>query len=101
MNILELKSIINSGLSDDIIKSQIIDSIAKDENVIPVVMTILEREREFKKDMLEEMNLLLSKAHVGLDNNKFNENNFIENEIIEFYKKYKGYIGHCFKNIFK
>jgi hypothetical protein len=101
MDILELKSIINSGLPDDVIKTEIINSLAKDENIIPIIMRILERERQFKKEIHEEMNVLLSKAHVGLDNNKFNENNFIENEIIEFYKKYKGYIGHCFKNIFK
>ena len=100
MNLQELKSIINSGLPDDVIKSEIINSLAKDENVIPVVMKILERERQFKKQIHEEMNLLLSKAHVGLDNKKFNDKNFMQKEIIEFYKKYKGYVGHCFKNLF-
>ena len=49
MNVQELKSIINSGLPDDVVKSEIINSLAKDENVIPVVMRILEREREFKQ----------------------------------------------------
>jgi hypothetical protein len=101
MNLQELKSIINSGLPDDVVKSKIINSIAKDENVIPVVMKILERERQFKKEIHEEMNVLLSKAHVGLDDNKFNEGNFMQKEIIEFYTKYKGYIGHCFKNLFR
>lgn len=100
MNLQELKSIINSGLPDDVVKSEIINSLAKDENVIPVVMKILERERELKKEIQTEMNLLLSKAHVGLDNKKFNDKNFIQKEIIEFYTKYKGYIGHCFKNLF-
>jgi hypothetical protein len=100
MNLQELKSIINSGSSDDVIKSEIINSLAKDENVIPVVMKILERERQFKKEIHQEMNLLLSKAHVGLDNKKFNEEDFIQKEIIEFYTKYKGYVGHCFKNLF-
>jgi hypothetical protein len=100
MNIKELKSIINSGLPDDVIKSEIINSLAKDENVIPVVMRILERERQFKKEIHEEMNVLLSKAHIGLDDKKFNEGNFIQKEIIDFYTKYKGYVGHCFKNLF-
>ena len=88
MNIKELKSIINSGLSDDVIKSEIINSLAKDENVIPVVMRILERERQFKKEIHNEMNVLLSKAHIGLDDKKFNEGNFIQKEIIDFYTKY-------------
>ena len=100
MNLEELKSIINSGLPDDVIKSEIINSLAKDENVIPVVMRILECEREFKKEIHNEMNLLLSKAHIGLDNKKVNSDNFMQKEIIEFYTKYRGYVGHCFKNCF-
>lgn len=100
MNIKELKSIINSELPDDVIKSEIINSLAKDENVIPVVMKILERERQFKKEIHQEMNVLLSKAHIGLDDKKFNEGNFMQKEIIDFYTKYKGYVGHCFKNLF-
>ena len=100
MNIKELKSIINSGLPDDVIKSEIINSLAKDENVIPVVMRILERERQFKKEIHNEMNVILSKAHIGLDDKKFNNGNFIQKEIIDFYTKYKGYVGHCFKNLF-
>ena len=99
MNLKELKSIINSGLSDEVIKSEIINSLAKDENVIPFIMKILEREREFKKEIHSEMNLLLSKAHIGLDNKKFNEGNFMQKEIIEFYTKYRGYVGHCFKKM--
>ena len=86
MNLQELKSIINSGLSDEVIKSEIINSLAKDE-------------RQFKKEIHEEMNLLLSKAHIGLDNKKFNSDNFMQKEIIEFYTKYKGYVGHCFKKL--
>ena len=50
MNLQELKSIINSGMPDDVVKSEIINSLAKDENIIPVVMKILERERQFKKE---------------------------------------------------
>lgn len=100
MNIEELKTIVNSDLPIEVMKSEIINSLAKDENVIPVVMQILEREREFKKELQTEMNLLLSKAHVGLDDKKFNSGDFMQKEIIEFYTKYKGHIGHCFKNLF-
>lgn len=101
MNIKELKEIINSSLPEEIIKSEIINSIAKDENAIPTIMLILERERKFKKQISDEMNLLLSKAHTGLDNRKFNDGDFMQKEIIDFYTKYKGYVGHCFKNLFK
>lgn len=101
MNLEELKTIINSDLSDTVKKSEIINSLAKDENVIPVVMRILESEREFKKEVQTEMNLLLSKAHIGLDEKKLNKGDFIQKEIVEFYTKYKGVVGHCFKNLFK
>lgn len=100
MNIKELKSIINSSLEDDIIKSEIINSLARDENVISDVMKILERERQLKKSIHDEMNILLSKAHIGLDNKKFNEDGFIQKEIIDFYRRHKEYVGHCFKNLF-
>ena len=100
MNLKELKSIINSDLPDEVIKSEIINSIAKDENVIITIMKVLESERKFKSEMYSEMNLLLSKSHIGLDNKKYNQNNFMQKEIVEFYTKYRGYVGHCFKNLF-
>ncbi len=77
MNIKELKEIINSSLPEEIIKSEIINSIAKDENAISTIMLILERERKFEKQISDEMNLLLSKAHTGLDNRKLNDGNFM------------------------
>lgn len=100
MNLQELKTILNSGLADEIIEYKIIDVLAKDENVISTILMIIERERNFKKEIQTEMNLLLSKAHVGLENKKFNSGDFIQKEIVAFYTKYKGYVGHCFKKLF-
>jgi|ERR1035437_142744 hypothetical protein len=100
MEIEELKSIINSG-DEEYIKHAIIVYLAKDEGAILLMMKILEQERQFKKEVSQEMNVLLSKADIGLDDNKFNENGFIQKEILAFYTKYKGVVGHCFKNLFK
>lgn len=100
MNIKELKLIINSGLPDEVIKKEVIKSISMDEDVIPIVMKILEQERQFNKEVHSEMNVLLSKAHVGLENKKLNEGGFIQKEIVDFYIKYKGRVGHCFKKLF-
>lgn len=100
MNLHELKSILNSGLTDEIIEYKIIDVLARDENIIPTILMIIERERKFKYEIQTEMNLLLSKAHLGLENKKFNSDNFIQKEIVDFYTKYKGYVGHCFKKNF-
>jgi len=100
MDINEIKDIVNSELfSDEAKESKIIDCLAKDENVIPLVMTILRREREMKSEVLTEMNLLLSKAESGLENPKLNAGGFMQKEIAEFYKKYKNVVNHCFKDI--
>lgn len=99
MDIKKLKEVINSNLPDDYIEAKIINILSKDENVIPMMLSVLQNEREIKKEISMEMNVLLSKAHIGLDNKKFNKGNFMQNEIIEFYTKYKDHIGHCFKNL--
>lgn len=100
MDIQELKTILNSELPDEIKKSEIINCLSKDEQVIPVIMSILEREREFKKELQSEMNLLLSKAHTIIDVPNLNKDGFVQKEIIKFYTKHKNYIGHCFKKLF-
>lgn len=100
MNIDKLKTIINSEWSDEMKERGVINLIAQDENVIPVVMKILESERIQKKVLLDDMNLLLSKAHVGLEDPKFNDGGYMQREIVEFYTKYKKYVGHCFKKLF-
>lgn len=100
MEIQELKEILNSGLPDDLKKIKVIDSLAKDEEFIPNMMLILKREREIKKEIHDEMNLLLSKSHIALDSKELNKNGFIQNEIVAFYAKYRDYVGHCFKKLF-
>lgn len=102
MNLDKIKLIVDADyLSYENKEFQIIECLSKDENVIPLMLKILEREREFKEDCLLDMNYLLSKADVGLDNKKFNKGNFIQKEIYDFYLKYKGFVGHCFKILFK
>ncbi len=100
MDFKKLTIIINSSLPNEVKELQIIDCLSKDKNVIPLIMKILDREREVKKEISQEMNVLLSKTHLALDNPKYNEDNFMQKEIIEFYTKYKDQIGHCFKNLF-
>lgn len=99
MDLERLKEILDSGMADDIKEFAIINTLSKDEKVIPMLMEILQREREYKKEVSIEMNLLLSKADTGLDNPKFNEGGFMQKEIYEFYKKYRDVVGHCFKSL--
>ena len=108
MNLDEIKEIINSDLPDEIKESQLIESIANDENAVPNIMLMLAFERKTNKNLLMDMNLELSRAHIYIDmkpegkqetKDSFNKA-FIMDEIAKFYIKYKGKIVHCF-NRFK
>ena len=45
------------------------------------------------------MNYVLSLADTVIDEPKRKEGSDIQNKILDFYKKYKGVVGHCFKNL--
>lgn len=98
MNLERIKEIINSEISNGDKEFLILKTIAADKRAIPIILEILNHEREQKNEMLTDMNLLLSKADVGLDDQKYNKDGFMQKEIAAFYKKYKNKIGHCFKN---
>lgn len=99
MNIDKIKEIIALNLPDAITRAQIIDCIASDENVIPTVMDILNAEREFKKQIMNEMNSLLSLSESSLETPKLNIEGFVQRDIMKFFKKYADVKGifHCFK----
>ena len=99
MNINRIREIINYPLSDEMISSAIIEEIAKDKNVITTVLMMLSAERDMDKELISNMNLLLSKSLVGLEEPKFNKEGFMQKEIRELYAKYKGVIGSCFKEL--
>lgn len=108
MDLDGIKEIINGNLPEEIKVSQIINLIAEDENVIPTIMLMLASERKTNKNLLMDMNLELSRAHIYIDmkpegkreaKDNFNKA-FILDEITKFYIKYKGKIVHCF-NRFK
>jgi hypothetical protein len=106
MKLKEIKDVLDSDIPDDSKRYAILKLIAKDENAIPDILEILDYERKSKKALLENINLLLSKAHVGLevakyDKNSLNSDGFIQREIMQFYLDNKGTIGHCFKNMDK
>ena len=99
MNLEALKHILNSEDSNEGKESAIIQTLSMDENVIPLIMEVLEGERKRKKKMSEDMNVLLSKAHCGLEEPNINKDGYMQKEIVDFYIKYKDFVGHCFKNL--
>lgn len=97
MNLNKIKEIIEMPLiSEADKKNLILNEISKSDDVIPTILMILNSERERNNELVSTMNLLLSKADVGLKEPKLNEDGFMQKEISEFYDKAE--IKHCFKN---
>lgn len=99
MNLEKIREILNAGYPDDFTEKLIIDTLSKDEQVIPLIMDILAYERRRKKKILSEINFQLSRAHLTIEKPAINNNHFVENEIIKFYHNNKDQIGHCFANM--
>lgn len=97
MNLNKIKEIIEMPLISKADKeSLIITEISKNENVVLTILRILNAERERKNELVSTMNLLLSKADIGLKEPKLNEGGFMQKQISEFYDKAE--VNHCFKN---
>ena len=104
MDIKTIKSIVNSDSPNNIKEMLIIRELSADKNVIPMIMEILQTERKSQKELVQDLNLELSRAHIYIDmrpeskkevKEGFNKG-FILDEIAKFYIKYKGKITHCF-----
>lgn len=99
MNLKTIKAILNEDmLSDDHKESLIFHEMSKDSKVLPRLLAILDEERQRNKEIMRDMNALLGKADVALDNKKLNKDNFIQREVKEFYVKWKDIISHCFRD---
>lgn len=98
-------------LEEEMFKKAVFDYIADDESIIPNMLGILSSERAVKKELLSEMNLELSRVSATMEmehewddstpkKRKTNERQkqWIYNQVIVFYHKWKDRIGHCFMN---
>ena len=104
LQVKEIKKIVNSNLPEAVQAMQIINVIASYENAIPIILEILQSERQSKSELVQDMNLELSRAHIYIELLKesseereegFNKS-FVIEKITEFYSKYKGMVRHCF-----
>lgn len=114
MDIEKIRQIVNNEQSPvDHMENGIIQVLAKDQNVIPMILKIIEVERNKKDELIMDMNLELSRAEVHIKNPtlasginstkekdyplKFEQaKEYVLNHITAFYVKYKGVITHCF-----
>lgn len=104
MNLKLIKDVINSTQLDDAAKERlIIGVLAKDENVVPLILSILEVERKENKELILDSNLELNRALVTLNDDKIGKKGaivelpFVIGEIKKHYLKWKHKIKCCFK----
>lgn len=99
MNLKEIRYVLSLSVPDDVMEKMIIRVLSEDKKVIPLIMEILDYERSTKQELLGEMNMQLSRAHLGLEKPKINKDHFMDKEILNFYLKNKKHVGHCFKDL--
>ncbi len=97
MDLGKIKLIVNSG--HPLWDKMLLEEIAKGDDAMSVIIELLDNERKRKKELIDKLNLLLSKADCGLDNPKINKDGFMQKEIEKFYLDNKLFVGHCFKNL--
>lgn len=98
MDIKKITEIVNETMIDsDTKRLMIINVIAEDIEAINDVLEILGRERRQRKEMISDMNNLLSKADAALDAPKLNKDGFIQSEVKELYTKWSSVIKHVWK----
>lgn len=105
MDINKIKQVVNSSVITDAQKeSYILSILSEDKNVIPMILGILDAERDTNRDVLLETNAELSRALVVLKDNNLKWNKkiiadpeWVVGEIIKHYQKWKGYVKCNFK----
>lgn len=104
MDIKQIRNIIKANFRDEITEKLILSVIADDKEAIPTILNILQAERERKEELLLDTNSELSRALIVLKdkNLKYNKKivvdpKWVVEQIINHYKKWKDYIGCCFR----
>lgn len=100
MDINKIRTIVNTNngiITESEKRGLIIAVIAEDPRAIPDILYVLDAERRKKKELISELNTLLSKADAALDATRLNKGGFIQKEVKQFYVKNKDYITHNWK----
>lgn len=104
MDLKKIKEILDIDTAPDEVKeSAIIDVLAEDKNLIPILLIILQTERSQKKEAILECSLALASSHMYINDTKVTGKkrtigrDCVLDMIKDFYEKYKGKIDHHFR----
>lgn len=101
MDIQNIRDIVSQNYSDEITEQLIIQDFAEDKNAIHKIMKVLDFERRTNKELIQDMNLELSRLHRMYENPKIggkDRDKFVNENINSFYKKWRGKIRHYFNS---
>lgn len=99
MNIQKISAICCQPIPDELRAKKVLEEISKDPKAIQYVLELLDNERTKNKEVMSEMNLLLSQADTIIDTPKLNTDNFFSKKVVKFYEDNKDHnvVFHCFK----
>lgn len=103
MNLKNIQNALSAPLSDDIKERLILIEISKDKNAIPKILEMLDNEREETSELVDDLNLEVSRLDMMFKepklggNTKLERNNFRESNVNNLYQKWSHRIGHLFK----
>lgn len=96
MNLKALAEVLKLEVPDQVKKDKILRILSSDENTIVYLLRILDHERDANKELISDLNLELSRAHVHILSPKLMKKIFTLNNIELLYIKWKEKIKHCF-----
>lgn len=109
MDLKKIEEVLQAPVDDKMKRAAILETIAMDKDAIKDVLEMLQEERSKNNEMIIEMNLNLSRAHIFIEEYtpevvklkkdekpKTFDKYFVIDRISEFYIQYKNYINHCF-----
>lgn len=98
MDLAKIRAVLLSQLPADIQEKKILDIISEDGRALEYMLFMLDCERKKKKELVTEMNVLLSQSETLLEPRGRNKDRFMNKKIIDFYKAHKETSGvfHCF-----
>jgi hypothetical protein len=105
MKLHEIKIVLNNDLISDEIKERlVVNIIAQDDKVIPLILEMLNSERSLNKELILDQNAELSRALIVLSDSNLKWNKkiiadpkWVVSQIKEHYLKWKDNIGCCLK----
>lgn len=99
MDLEKIGQILESVLPDDLKEKKILDIMAEDNRCLEYMLFMLNSERTRKKNLISEMNVLISQTDTILENPKLNKDGFFTKKIKDFFTNKSGKDGifHCFK----